>query len=263
MNLVQAEKPQIISLNIYDISDEDEETLALQESLQEFEEECAGLRVNGNQEPMIGHVIGTKVVSALWASREGHISYAVHPDYRGGGLAKELIQAYIAESREIGLEQVTAEAINATSVRILKSLGFKEDSVTGPRQYKLDLSNIEATSNLKKLPKASEIDQNDWRVNVRFGEFDVVGGYAKGPKGRCFKAEAYKGTERVAALRLQPNDDDGTLISDNMWTLDLFRGKGLMTAIMDAVEEELDIVIEPSEDQSGDTKLFWKKRHTH
>lgn len=65
---------------------------------------------------------------------EGHITnIAIHPDWRGRGLAKKLMETLLQEARQRGLVAVTLEVrpSNTAGQRLYRSLGF---TVAGRRR---------------------------------------------------------------------------------------------------------------------------------
>ena len=68
---------------------------------------------------------------------EGDISnVAVHPDYRGRGISRRMLQMLIEEAREDGVTEFTLEvrAGNVPAVRLYESFGFKTEGIR-PRFY--------------------------------------------------------------------------------------------------------------------------------
>lgn len=68
---------------------------------------------------------------------EGDISnVAVHPEYRGRGICRRMLETLIREAREDGVEAFTLEvrAGNAAAVHLYESLGFRTEGVR-PRFY--------------------------------------------------------------------------------------------------------------------------------
>lgn len=70
------------------------------------------------------------LASATLPSRVGYIKrVVVHPDYRGQHIARRLMQAIIAFSREEGISFLDLHvfAQNLPAIRLYESLGFKEE----------------------------------------------------------------------------------------------------------------------------------------
>lgn len=68
---------------------------------------------------------------------EGEISnVAVHPDCRGRGISRRMLEMLIREAREDGVESFTLEvrAGNRTAIRLYESFGFRTEGVR-PRFY--------------------------------------------------------------------------------------------------------------------------------
>lgn len=63
-----------------------------------------------------------------WKRHIGRISVLVHPEYRGRGLAKAMVQELMGLAREIGLEKMEAEFIGEqeAAIKIFGLLGFRE-----------------------------------------------------------------------------------------------------------------------------------------
>lgn len=85
---------------------------------------------------------GNKAVgySGIWeVVGEGHITnVAVHPNYRGQGIAKKLLENLIAFADEKYLERLYLEVrvSNISAQGLYKSFGFKEDGIR--KKYYLD-----------------------------------------------------------------------------------------------------------------------------
>lgn len=68
---------------------------------------------------------------------EGEISnVAVHPDYRGRGVSRRMLEMLIREAREGGVESFTLEvrAGNRPAIRLYESFGFRTEGIR-PRFY--------------------------------------------------------------------------------------------------------------------------------
>jgi L-amino acid N-acyltransferase YncA len=63
-----------------------------------------------------------------WKRHVGRVSILVHPDYRGRGLAKTMVQELMDMARSIGLEKMEAEFIGEqeAAIKIFGLLGFQE-----------------------------------------------------------------------------------------------------------------------------------------
>ena len=63
-----------------------------------------------------------------WKRHIGRISVLVHPQYRGRGLAKTLVQELMGVARDIGLEKMEAEFIGQqeAAIKMFGLLGFRE-----------------------------------------------------------------------------------------------------------------------------------------
>ena len=62
-----------------------------------------------------------------WKRHVGRISILVHPDYRGRGLARTLVQELLDIARGIGLEKIEAEFLGeqAVATKMFSLLGFQ------------------------------------------------------------------------------------------------------------------------------------------
>lgn len=88
-------------------------------------EDSAG-RTAGHSEQVVG-ICGVKKIF-----EEGEISnVAVHPDYRGRGISRKMLDLLMREAREDGVEAFTLEvrAGNRIAIRLYESLGFRTEGV--------------------------------------------------------------------------------------------------------------------------------------
>jgi ribosomal protein S18 acetylase RimI-like enzyme len=62
-----------------------------------------------------------------WKRHIGRVSVLVHPDFRGRGLARTLVQELIETARQIGLERVEAEFLGEqeAAIKMFGLLGFR------------------------------------------------------------------------------------------------------------------------------------------
>jgi GNAT superfamily N-acetyltransferase len=62
-----------------------------------------------------------------WKRHIGRVSVLVHPQYRGQGLARLLVQELMETARHIGLEKIEAEFIGdqAAAIKVFGLLGFR------------------------------------------------------------------------------------------------------------------------------------------
>ena len=62
-----------------------------------------------------------------WRRHIGRVSVLVHPEYRGRGLARALVQELLQIARQIGLEKIEAEFLGQqeTAIRMFGLLGFR------------------------------------------------------------------------------------------------------------------------------------------
>jgi GNAT superfamily N-acetyltransferase len=84
--------------------------------------------------PLLG-VDGRKIVADAslhqqlggWRRHIGRVSVLVHPEYRGRGLARALIQELLQIARQIGLEKIEAEFLGSqeVAVKMFGLLGFR------------------------------------------------------------------------------------------------------------------------------------------
>lgn len=106
-----------------------------------------------------------------------------------------------------------------------------------------------------KINPKLEIDE--LRFEAQFKNAIIYGGYGSYENEKCYRVEAWIGNERIACVRLSPQDNN--FVAENMWTLDIYRQQGFMTEMMDLVEKT-DGYIVPSGDNSPEAKIFWSKR---
>lgn len=69
---------------------------------------------------------------ALSCSRHvGRLGMGLHPDYRGRGIGRRLMEATLAKARELGLEKIElgVYATNEPAIRLYRSMGFTEEGV--------------------------------------------------------------------------------------------------------------------------------------
>ena len=88
-------------------------------------EDSAG-RTAGQSEQVVG-ICGVKKIF-----EEGEISnVAVHPDFRGRGISRKMLDLLMREAREDGVEAFTLEvrAGNRIAIRLYESLGFRTEGV--------------------------------------------------------------------------------------------------------------------------------------
>jgi putative acetyltransferase len=78
-------------------------------------------------------VVGWADVFAAWAhalAHRGTLGMGVHPDYRGQGLGRRLLQACIDKAWNKGMTRIELEARadNAAALRLYESLGFQHEA---------------------------------------------------------------------------------------------------------------------------------------
>ena len=86
---------------------------------------------NEEQEKIVG-ICGVKKIF-----EEGEISnVAVHPEYRGRGISRRMLELLIREAGKEGVESFTLEvrAGNSIAIRLYESLGFRTEGIR-PRFY--------------------------------------------------------------------------------------------------------------------------------
>ena len=89
----------------------------------------------GRNLPLVG-LIGGKIAGDAtlhqqlggWKRHVGRISVLVHPEFRGRGLARALINEIVEIARQVGLERVEAEFIGeqAAAIKMFALLGFSQ-----------------------------------------------------------------------------------------------------------------------------------------
>jgi len=89
----------------------------------------------GRTLPLVG-VVGGKIAGDAtlhqqlggWKRHVGRISVLVHPEFRGRGLARALINEIVEIARQVGLERVEAEFIGeqAAAIKMFALLGFSQ-----------------------------------------------------------------------------------------------------------------------------------------
>ncbi|SDL33643.1 ribosomal-protein-alanine N-acetyltransferase [Sarcina sp. DSM 11001] len=118
------------------MEEETEEQGALKEETAEQRTlEQGALEQGENQEPDQDRIVGICGVKKIF--EEGEISnVAVHPDCRGRGISRRMLEMLIREAREDGVESFTLEvrAGNRTAIRLYESFGFRTEGVR-PRFY--------------------------------------------------------------------------------------------------------------------------------
>ena len=97
--------------------------------------EQGALEQGEKQGPEQDRIVGICGVKKIF--EEGEISnVAVHPDCRGRGISRRMLEMLIREAREDGVESFTLEvrAGNRTAIRLYESFGFRTEGVR-PRFY--------------------------------------------------------------------------------------------------------------------------------
>src|SRR5512136_1144355 len=79
---------------------------------------------------MNGKIVGDATLHQQlggWKRHVGRVSVLVHPQYRGRGLARALVQELLQIARQIGLEKIEAEFLGEqeTAIRMFGLLGFR------------------------------------------------------------------------------------------------------------------------------------------
>ena len=95
------------------------------------EQKTQGEKPGLDQDRIVG-ICGVKKIF-----EEGEISnVAVHPDYRGRGVSRRMLEMLIREAREGGVESFTLEvrAGNRPAIRLYESFGFRTEGIR-PRFY--------------------------------------------------------------------------------------------------------------------------------
>jgi oligoribonuclease (3'-5' exoribonuclease)/GNAT superfamily N-acetyltransferase len=123
---------------------------------------------------------------------------------------------------------------------------------------KVLLPEVVAACVFSGLEKIIEEEITEIHFDENWNGFRLVGGYGSYEGERCFRVLAIRDQDIVAGLRLSEHESHFT--SENMWVLDSYRRQGLMSKMMDLVEEDRGLSVEPSEDRSMDAKRFWEKR---
>ena len=97
--------------------------------------EQGGMEQGEKQGPEPDRIVGICGVKKIF--EEGEISnVAVHPDCRGRGISRRMLEMLIREAREDGVESFTLEvrAGNRTAICLYESFGFRAEGVR-PRFY--------------------------------------------------------------------------------------------------------------------------------
>lgn len=89
-----------------------------------------------------GRVVGWADIFPGWAqavTHTGTLGMGVHPDYRGRGLGRRLLQACIDKAWRQGITRVTLEARadNLPAIRLYESLGFQQEALK-PKALRFD-----------------------------------------------------------------------------------------------------------------------------
>ena len=118
------------------VEEETTEQRALKEETAERRTlEQGALEQGEKQGPEQDRIVGICGVKKIF--EEGEISnVAVHPDCRGRGISRRMLEMLIREAREDGVESFTLEvrAGNRTAIRLYESFGFRTEGVR-PRFY--------------------------------------------------------------------------------------------------------------------------------
>lgn len=83
-----------------------------------------------NEFPEAQRILGMCGVKKIF--EEGEISnVAVHPDFRGNGISRKMLEMLMREAREDGVRAFTLEvrAGNSIAIRLYESLGFRTEGV--------------------------------------------------------------------------------------------------------------------------------------
>lgn len=83
-----------------------------------------------NDLPEAQRILGMCGVKKIF--EEGEISnVAVHPDFRGNGISRKMLEMLMREAREDGVRAFTLEvrAGNSIAIRLYESLGFRTEGV--------------------------------------------------------------------------------------------------------------------------------------
>ena len=83
-----------------------------------------------NEFPEAQKILGMCGVKKIF--EEGEISnVAVHPDFRGNGISRKMLEMLMREAREDGVRAFTLEvrAGNSIAIRLYESLGFRTEGV--------------------------------------------------------------------------------------------------------------------------------------
>ena len=84
----------------------------------------------GRSDSRTERIVGICGVKKIF--EEGEISnVAVHPDFRGRGISRKMLELLMREAREDGVEAFTLEvrAGNRIAIRLYESLGFRTEGV--------------------------------------------------------------------------------------------------------------------------------------
>lgn len=118
------------------VEQEAEEQRALeQKALEQEASEQKSPEPGEKQGPEQDRIVGICGVKKIF--EEGEISnVAVHPDHRGRGISRRMLEMLIGEAREDGVENFTLEvrAGNTVAIRLYESFGFRTEGIR-PRFY--------------------------------------------------------------------------------------------------------------------------------
>ena len=113
---VVADVPQMAAI----INDAAELGLMLHKSHAKLYENVRSFHVI--EDPATGAVVATGGLSIIWANLAEVVALAVHPDFRGHGLGRRLVEAAVQEAHDLGVRQVMSLTYEQA---FFERLGFK------------------------------------------------------------------------------------------------------------------------------------------